>query len=162
MSAFYRVVEHGVLATAPWLIASFRVKEETMRRKLLAFASLAIAASGLMLYAQFGPRELYRPESVTALVDRVHEDLNRGYEVWHLSNGDRDRLTHAEHQLRNFSRDWSRGRFDKDDLDQSIAAVQHVLDNNRLNGRERDALWSDVEQLRRMREAYDRHEIGGR
>jgi hypothetical protein len=35
-----------------------------------------------------------------------------------------------------------------------------VLDNNRLTGRERDALWSDVEQLRRMREAYDRHEIG--
>lgn len=133
-----------------------------MRRKLLAFASLAIAASGMVLYAQFGPRELYRPESVTALVDRVHEDLNRGYEVWHLSNGDRDRLTHAEHQLQNFARDWSRGKFDKGDLDQSIAAVQHVLDNNRLNGRERDALWSDVEQLRKMREAYDRHEIGGR
>jgi hypothetical protein len=115
-----------------------------------------------MLYAQFGPRELYRPESVTAVVDRVHEDLNRGYEVWHLSNGDRNRLTHAEHQLQNFARDWSRGKFDKGDLDQSIAAVQHVLDNNRLNGRERDALWSDVEQLRRMLEAYDRHEIEGR
>jgi hypothetical protein len=131
-----------------------------MSKKILTFASLAILASGLMLRAQFGPRELYRPEAVSALVDRVHEDLNRGYEVWHLRNGDRDRLTHAEHQLRNFSRDWSRGKFDKDDLDQSIAAVQHVLDNNRLNGRERDALWSDVEQLRRMREAYDRHEIG--
>ena len=130
-----------------------------MSKKILVFASLAIAASGLMLRAQFGPRELYRPEAVSALVDRVHEDLNRGYEVWHLRNSDRDRLTHAEHQLRNFARDWSRGKFDKDDLDQSIAAVQHVLDNNRLTGRERDALWSDVAQLRRMREAYDRHEI---
>ena len=131
-----------------------------MRLKILPLAFLAIASGGLMLRAQFGPRELYRPEAVSALVDRVHEDLNRGYEVWHLRNSDRDRLTHAEHQLRNFARDWSRGRFDKDDLDQSIAAVQHVLDNNRLNGRERDALWNDVEQLRRMREAYDRHEIG--
>ena len=110
-----------------------------MSKKILVFASLAIAASGLMLRAQFGPRDLYRPEAVSALVGRVHEDLNRGYQVWHLKNSDR--------------------KFDKDDLDQSIAAVQHVLDNNRLTGRERDALWSDVEQLRRMREAYDRHEI---
>lgn len=131
-----------------------------MSAKILAFASLAIVASGLMLRAQFGPRELYRPEAVSALVDRVHEDLNRGYQVWNLRNGDRDRFTHAEHQLQNFSRDWSHCKFDKGDLDQSIAAVQHVLDNNRLNGRERDALLSDVEQLRRMREAYDRHEIG--
>jgi hypothetical protein len=29
-----------------------------------------------------------------------------------------------------------------------------------LSGRERDALWNDVEELRRMRAAYDRHEIG--
>ena len=74
---------------------------------------------------------------------------------------DRD-LTLAEHQLRNFAQDWSRGKFDKGDLDESIAAIQHVLDNNHLAGRERDALWGDVENLRRMREAYDRHEIGRR
>lgn len=131
-----------------------------MGKKILAFAILAIAASGLMLHAQFGPRELYRPEAVSALVDRVHEDLNHGYEVWHLRNSDRDRLTHAEHQLRDFARAWNRGKFSKDELDEAIGAVQHVLDNNRMTGRERDALWSDVEQLRRMREAYDRHEIG--
>ena len=128
--------------------------------KVLAIAFLAIAACALRVNAQFGPRELYRPEAVSALVDRVHEDLNRGYQVWRLKNSDRDRLTHAEHQLRDFAKEWNRGKFSKDELDESIAAVQHVLDNNRLTGRERDALWSDVEQLRRMREAYDRHEIG--
>ena len=131
-----------------------------MGKKILAFASLAITASGLMLRAQYGPGGLYRPETVSATIDRVHEDLNRGYQVWHLRNSDRDRLTHAEHQLRDFAREWNRGKFSKDELDEAIAAVQHVLDNNRLAGRERDALWSDVEQLRRMREAYDRHEIG--
>lgn len=131
-----------------------------MRLKILALAFLAITAGSAMLHAQFGPRELYRPEAVSALVDRVHEDLNRGYEVWHLRSSDRDRLTHAEHQLRDFAREWNRGKFSKDELDESIASIQHVLDNNRLTGRERDALWSDVEQLRRMREAYDRHEIG--
>jgi len=68
-----------------------------MKGKILTFAFFAIAAAGL-LHAQFGPRELYRPESVSALIDRVHEDLNHGYQVWHLRNSDRDRLTHAEHQ----------------------------------------------------------------
>lgn len=134
-----------------------------MRSNLRIFAVFSMIMAGTLLQAQNGPRGgPYRPESVSALVDRVHEDLNRGYEVWHLRDGDRDRLTHAEHQLRNFAHDWERGKFDKGDLDQSIASIQHVLDNNRLNGRERDALWSDVENLRRMREAYDRHEIGYR
>jgi len=126
---------------------------------IVAFFTLTAPAA--LLHAQYGPPNgPYRPESVSALVDRVHEDLNRGYDVWHLRGSDRDRLTHAERQLRDFSHDWSHGKFDKGDLDQSISAIQHVLDNNHLTGSERDALWNDVESLRHMREAYDRHEIG--
>jgi hypothetical protein len=121
----------------------------------------ALLAFGMAAYAQRGPREgPYRPDRVDALVQRVHEDLTRGYDAWHLSGGDRDRLTHAEHQLRDFAHRWHRGRFDKGKLDDAIAAVQHVLDNNHLRGPERDALWQDVTALRRMREAYDRHELG--
>jgi len=119
----------------------------------LAVFSILIA-SGALAEAQ------YRPAEVTALVDKVHEDLNRGYAVWHLSGGDKDRLTHAEHQLRDFEKHWRDGKFDKGNLDDSISAIQHVLDNNHLNGHERDELFGDVERLRQMREAYDRHEIG--
>ncbi|MDP9170813.1 MAG: hypothetical protein M3N54_09370 [Acidobacteriota bacterium] len=104
----------------------------------------------------------YAPDAVSGLVEKVHVDLNHGYDVWNLSHGDRDRLTHAEHQLRSFAEDWRHGHFDKGDLDSSIGAVQHVLDNNHLTGRERDELWRDVEQLRGMRAAYDRHELGRR
>jgi hypothetical protein len=100
------------------------------------------------------------PDRVDALVERVHADLNHGYAVWRLSDGDRDRLNHAERELREFAKQWRRRKFDKDKLDDSIAAVQHVLDNNHLKGRERDDLWHDVSELRNMREAYDRHEIG--
>ena len=103
---------------------------------------------------------LYKPRWVSGLILRVHEDLNRGYAVWHLSGGDQDRLNHAEKQLHEFGKHWREGKFDKGNLDSAIASVQHVIDNNRLHGPERDALWNDVEQLRRMREAYDRHEIG--
>jgi hypothetical protein len=127
-----------------------------MRRFVISCLMMAALA-----YGQWGPRGgPYQVNSVTALINRVHANLDQGYRVWGLSHGDRDRLTHAEHQLRNFDKDWRRGKFDKGDLDDSIGAIQHVLDKNHLTGRERDVLWEDVTQLRRMREAYDRHEIG--
>lgn len=133
-----------------------------MRRILnVMLFTAALLGCGAIGQAQYGPAGgPYHPDSVSNLVDKVHTDLNRGYDQWHLSNGDRDRLNNAEKRLRSFARDWRRTRFDKGDLDGAIAAIQHVLDNNHLTGPERDDLWSDVEQLRRMREAYDRHEIG--
>lgn len=125
------------------------------------FITGALVSFGTLARAQYGPPGgPYQPDSVSALVERVHTDLNRGYEQWHLSNGDRDRLNGAEKRLRDFSRDWRHGKFDKDDLDNAIASIQHVLDNNHLSGPERDALGQDVEHLRGMRQAYDRHEIG--
>jgi len=126
----------------------------------IALLAGAAAATGVA-YAQFGgPESKYHPEAVTSLVERVHSDLNAGYSRWHLSGGDHDRLNGAEKKLREFAKDWEKAKFDKGDLDDSIAAIQHVLDNNHLEGAERDALSDDVGQLRRMREAYDHHEIG--
>jgi hypothetical protein len=117
--------------------------------------------SGVFAYAQYGPPGgPYQPDRVSNLVEKVHVDLNAGYSHWSLSNGDRNRLNNAEKKLRGFAADWRHGKFDKGDLDDSIAAIQHVLDNNHLSGTQRDALWNDTEQLRQMREAYDRHEIG--
>jgi hypothetical protein len=116
---------------------------------------------GALAQAQYGPAGgPYQPDSVSNLVEQVHTDLNNGYSHWHLSDGDRNRLNNAEKKLRGFSADWRHEKFDKGALDDSIAAIQHVLDNNHLTGSERDALWNDTEQLRQMREAYDRHEIG--
>jgi hypothetical protein len=133
-----------------------------MRRILNALLlAAALVSFGTLARAQYGaPGGPYQPDSVSALVEKVHSDLAHGYGRWHISGGDRDRLNGAEKQLRNFARDWQHGKFDKDDLDRSIAAIQHVLDNNHLAGPERDDLGHDVEQLRGMREAYDRHEIG--
>ena len=110
--------------------------------------------------AQFGAENRYSPTEVSALIDRVHDDLNRAYGVWHFSGSDRDRLNHAEKQLREFAGKWSQGKFDKSDLDDAIESIQHVLDSNRLPDRDRDALSDDVARLRRMREAYEKHEIG--
>jgi hypothetical protein len=106
---------------------------------------------------------MYEPREVSALVDRVHTDLSRAYGGgWHFSNNDRRRLDHAEQELHDFARQWSRRQFDKGELDEAISSIQHVIDNNRMPQGNREALFSDVEQLRGMREAYDRHEIGYR
>jgi hypothetical protein len=121
----------------------------------------ALLIFGTLAQAQYGPRDRYEPRSVSGLVDRVHEDLNRSYEGWHFTHGDRNRLDHAEHELRDFAKQWYRGRFDKGELDEAIASIQHVVDNNHMPERQRDALYDDLAQLRGMREAYDRHEIYG-
>jgi hypothetical protein len=132
-------------------------------RQILTICLLTALAFVLPANAQYGPESgpyQYQPSSVNALVDKVHSDLSQGYEHWRLASADRNRLNNAEKKLRSFARDWEHAKFDKGELDEFIAAVQHVLDNNHLAGVERDALWNDVESLRHMREAYDRHEIG--
>jgi len=62
--------------------------------------------------------------------------------------------------LRSFSRDWRNAKFDKGDLDDSISASSTFSIHNHFDWRGAGCSWNDVEQLRRMREAYDRHEIG--
>lgn len=129
-----------------------------MKRIFLAAAVLAALAP--CAPAQFERENRYSPSDVSAMVDRVHDDLNHAYGVWHFSDADRDRLNHAEKELREFAEHWSKARFDKGNLDDAISAIQHVLDNNRMPPQDRDALSDDVARLRRMRDAYEHHEIG--
>src|SRR5579883_103057 len=130
-----------------------------MHRFSTVILGAAMLFAPVLAYGQFDhPR--YDPQSVSTLVDQVHTDLDRAYSSWHLSGGDRDRLNNAEKQLREFARKWSDHHFDKGELDEAISSIQHVLDNNKLTGHDRDAISDDISQLRNMREAYDRHEIG--
>jgi hypothetical protein len=126
------------------------------------FALIAgmLLASGSAAYAQFGGGPRYDAHSVTALVDRVHSDLDHAYGVWHFSNDDRDRLNHAEKELREFAQTWDKGKFEVGRLDDAIGSIQHILDKNKLPETDRAALSDDVTQLRRMREAYKNHDIG--
>jgi hypothetical protein len=127
-----------------------------MLRFALALAALAAPA---IVNAQFEPEPKYDAAAVTALVDRVHSDLNHAYGVFHFSGGDRDRLNHAEKELREFAEKWDHGKFDKGQLNDAIDSVQHVLDGNRMPSEDREAISGDITQLRRMREAYERHQI---
>src|SRR5258708_25904971 len=128
-------------------------------RFLYTFLLGAALTFGLSAQDRFGPEVKYDAVSVTALVDKVHSDLDHSYTRFHFSNSDRDRLNKSEKQLRDFAKKWEDGKFDKGELDDAISSIQHVLDNNKLRAEDRDALSDDVNQLRRMREAHDRHEI---
>ena len=72
-----------------------------MNRFALTAAAFLMAAT--LTYAQFDTEPKYDAASVSALVDRVHTDLDHAYRDRHFSNADRDRLNHSEKELREFS-----------------------------------------------------------
>jgi hypothetical protein len=130
------------------------------RFSTIAFIAVILWACSPVAHAQFdgGPR--YDAHSVSALMDRVHTDLDHAYGVWHFSNDDRERLSHAEKELREFAQTWDKGKFEVGRLDDAIGSIQQILDKNKLPEVDRAALSGDVTQLHRMREAYKNHEIG--
>ena len=126
----------------------------------IVFVAGVLLAFGRVAHAQFDGGARYDAHSVSALVDRVQTDLDHAYRVRHFSNDDRERLNHAEKELREFAQTWDKGKFDVGRLDDAIGSIQHLLDNNKLPESERAAISDDVTQLRRMRDAYKNHDIG--
>lgn len=132
----------------------------------------SLLAAGTLAYAQYGPPPesapqaqynappaQYNPGWVNGLIDHVHEDLDHAYGVWHFSGADRHRLNHAEQELREFAGKWNNGRFDKGELDDAISGIRHVVDHNRMPPESREALNADTNQLRGLREAFDRGQV---
>lgn len=102
-------------------------------------------------------------------LERVVMDLERAAgNLEYLSRGELNRFNHAREEIREFQEKWRRGRFDSDELDDVISGLQHVVNNNRLEYRDRDVLLYDLRRLRdfRSRGAYYRrdhyrYETGG-
>ena len=86
-------------------------------------------------------------------IARVQADLR--YAQWAVySRSERKRINKAQEELSEFENKWRRGRFDRHELDDSIAAVQHVIDHNGMDERARSMLWNDVEMLRQFRAQF--------
>lgn len=88
-----------------------------------------------------------------SLVDRVQADL-RYADSDAYSRGERRRIDNARKELYEFQRAWSEGRFNRHELDDSIAAIQKVVDHNALRERSRSILWDDLQRLRSFRAEY--------
>jgi hypothetical protein len=67
------------------------------------------------------------------------------------SGRERSRYDNAIRHLSQFQDRYYRGDFDKGRLDEAISDVQNVVDHNPLDGRARNMLWNDLNQLRGFR-----------
>ena len=131
-----------------------------------------LAGSGLLLmalgaYAQDYPRyrddDRYsdrddrgyygRPGNRGGLIEQVQADLRYAQGAAY-SRGEASRLNKAREELWEFQRKWTAGRFDRHELDDSIAAIQKAVDHNGLDERARSILWNDLRQLRDFRAQY--------
>jgi hypothetical protein len=88
-----------------------------------------------------------------SLIDRVQSDL-RYAQSDSYSRGEQKRIDKARKELWGFQRAWNAGRFDRHELDDSITAIQKVVDHNALRDRARSTLWADLQRLREFRAEY--------
>jgi hypothetical protein len=88
------------------------------------------------------------------LIEQVRSDLSYAQSAVY-SRGEAKRLNKANEELWEFQRKWNAGRFDRHELDDSIAAIQRVVDHNGLDERARSMLWNDVQRLRDFRAQHD-------
>ena len=85
-----------------------------------------------------------------SLIERVQSDL-RYADSDAYSRRERKRIDNARKELWEFQRAWSAGRFKRHELDDTIAAIQKVVDHNALRDRARSIIWDDLQRLRAFR-----------
>ena len=86
------------------------------------------------------------------LVARVQDDLQRAADFTRGNEKERVRYENVQHHLSEFDRDLRRDHFDKGKLDSAIDDLKDVVKKNTLEGHDRDALASDLSDLRTLRD----------
>ena len=123
------------------MLATFSRKMFLVRTVLLC----ALSGAGWMLQAADYDR-------ARDLVSRVQNDLQRAADFTRSNEKERVRYENVQHHLSEFDRDLRRDHFDKDKLDTAIDDLKNVVKNNTLEGHDRDALASDLSDLRTLRD----------
>jgi hypothetical protein len=86
------------------------------------------------------------------LVARVQSDLQRAADFTRTNEKERSRYENVQHHLSEFDRELRHDHFDKGKLDASIDNLKDVVKNNTLESHDRDALASDLSDLRTLRD----------
>lgn len=108
-------------------------------------------------YGDVGRGDRYRDDRDYrggGLFDRVRGDLDRAESHFYGSGGDRRRFNKVREELGEFQGKWASGRFDRHELDDAIGALHRVVNDNRLDYRDRDVLQDDLFRLRDFRARY--------
>jgi hypothetical protein len=128
---------------------------KTLSQFIFASAALLLISPGVN--GQYRDRDdRYRTYGLEPL-DRVRADLNRAErDLNYLSQDELRRFRVVRDRIFEFQRNWERGRFDREALNETIHGLDNIIDRYRLRPRDRDLLADDVSRLRDMRERYDR------
>src|SRR5438105_742300 len=106
---------------------------------MLRFVRNAIIGSSLLLLGMAGNAQVPQdrdqdydqtPSNDRNVVDQVRADLNEAINMGYLSGSQRSVLAQANEDLAVFDRAWSRGRFNRHELDEAIARVQSVANSS--------------------------------
>lgn len=127
---------------------------------LAAGLSVGLAVAGPLPPTAFGGAQYTegyysQHPDLRQLVDKTQTDLRSSSELEHTGKGkQRDRYRNAQKSLSTFDRHLTKGKFKKGKLNKAIEDIQNVLDHNTLQASSRDALLSDVQNLRLARSAH--------
>ena len=89
------------------------------------------------------------------LFQKVREDLDHVQSATFPSGGDQFRLANTRHELDELQGKLAEGRYDERELDDVIVALQRVVQDNRMTGRDRDLLTDDLNRLVEFRTRHD-------
>ncbi len=122
----------------------------------LSIASTLLAVSAFGQYDRpYGDRDYARQDR--GLFDKARMDLDRASAYAYASRADRKRFDEARSKLFDFESRFDQGRYEKHELDGAIDHIQHVVDSNSLDPRDRGALADDLRRMRDYREFRNRH-----
>ena len=124
----------------------------------------AAACSGLFILtmtanAQYQPREdQYRYQTqgerearnIDHLFDRLRVDLDRVHAGTLPFTGDRSRVVMAREKVNDCQRMVNSGDYDRSTFNQTVSAIQRVVDLNRLSDQNRNDLVADISELRNL------------
>jgi len=122
----------------------------------LFIASTLLAASAFGQYDRpYGDRDYARQDR--GLFDKARMDLDHASAYPYASRADRKRFDEARTKLFDFESRFDQGRYEKHFLDGAIDHIQHVVESNSLDPRDRGALSDDLRRMRDYREFRNHH-----
>jgi|HubBroStandDraft_6_1064221.scaffolds.fasta_scaffold89061_3 hypothetical protein len=129
-----------------------------MNRIFVTFC-IASALSAVSAFAQYdrpyGDRDYARQDR--GLFDKARMDLDHASTYPYASRADRKRFDEARGKLFDFESRFDQGRYDKHELDGAIDRLQHVVESNSLDPRDRGSLSDDLRRMRDYREFRNHH-----
>ncbi len=89
------------------------------------------------------------------LFERVREDLDHVQAVTREFSPDQYRLVKVKAELNELQRKYEARGYDSQEMDDVVAALQHVVTDNHLSSRDRDMLSDDLTRLRAFQDHHD-------